>query len=435
MVEFGSFTADEFDSARTPAKGVLLAILMVVILSGILPYFSFFIRGLTWIIWIVIWWILYSFSKELPLGRLLRPAGPYLLWLAFYLTWALIVSPNTDLAFAFKVMLTTTTLGLCMAILTAKPFYLRTFASAVQFAVIGNVVVFVLILKSAKVAAVVQAVAQNTDTFEVGISRFGGLWGNPNMAGYICLVATLLSVLAVPWIAWLGRLSCLPLLYLAASRKSLVLYVAILLLYLLVVQSRKVKFWLVAASAVFFLAMAFLLNDGLRTQSQSLSENATVSRLTDLTETATSQMGGETRLDLFHRWTTVLAAEPWYGYGLMAMAGTQYDEKNPEKVVTKGIFPLGTHNTYLGVLVDVGPVGFIGFILIMLHYARKCLSTRTDPITQWVLLSFLMCNVIILFVSHNHLFCFEGKIAFTLFFLLPSSAGLRQLGQWQAEST
>lgn len=435
MGEFGSNTSDEFDPARTPAKGVLLAILMVVILSGALPYLSYFVRSLTWVIWIAIWWLIYSFSKELPLGRLIRPAVPYLLWLSFYLIWALIVSPNTDIAFAFKLILTTTTLGFCMAILTAKPFYLRTFASAVQFALVANVLTFVLILKSAKIAAVVQAVAQNTDAFEVGVSRFGGLWGNPNMAGYICLVATLLSVLAVPWIAWLGRLSCLPLLYLAASRKSLVLYVAILLLYLLVVQARKVRFWLVASSAVCFLAMAFLLNDGLRTQSQALSENATISRLTDLTETTTTQMGGETRLDLFHRWTTVLAAEPWYGYGLMAMAGTQYDDKNPEKVVSKGIFPLGTHNTYLGVLVDVGPIGFIGFILIMLHYARKSLSTRTDPTTQWVLLSLLMCNVIILFVSHNHLFCFEGKIAFTLFFLLPSSVGLRQLGQWQAEST
>ncbi|MDP1831453.1 MAG: O-antigen ligase family protein [Geothrix sp.] len=420
--------------ARTPIKGILLAVLMVIILSGALPIFSYFFRSLTWLIWIAIFGIIYRFSKELPLLRLISPAGPYLIWLFFYLIWALIVSPNTNLAYAFKVALTTTTLGLCMAILTAKPVYLRTFASAVQFAVIGNVITLVLILWSAKFAALVQTVAPRADTFQVGITRFGGLWGNPNMAGYICLVATILSVLAIPWIAWLGRLSCLPLLYLAESRKSLILYVLILLLYLVVVQRRNIKFWLVALSAVFFLSMAFVLNDGLRAKAHSVSKNPAVSRLTDLSEEATTQSGGETRLALLQQWTTVLSAAPWYGYGLQAMAGAIHDEKNPEKVVSKGLFPLGTHNTYLGLLVEVGPVGFIGFILVMLYYARLCLVTPVDPIARWVLMSFLLCNGIILFVSQDHLFCFEGKIAFTLFFLLPSSPGLRQMGRWRTES-
>jgi O-antigen ligase len=411
----------------TPWKAIALATLMTLILGGALPLFSFFLRGFTWLIWIAILLLIGLFSRELPVPRLMRPLLPYLLWLCFYLGWAAIVAPVPDFAFAAKVIVTTAILGACMAILTARPQYLRVWASAAQFAVVLNLLVLLLILGSAWFGNLLMAVTQRTDGFELGVSRFGGLWGNPNMSGYICLVATILSVVAVPWIAWLGRLSCLPLLWLSASRKSMLLYVLIFLLYLLIVQARNLRFWVASLTLVAAVTISLVLSDGLRARSKAAPGNATVARLVDLREADTSSRGGETRVDLLHHWTTLLAAEPWYGYGLKAMAGTLYDENDPEKVVTKGLFPLGTHNTYLGVLIEVGPIGFLAFVLVLLHYAWASLATRGSPITRWVLSSFLLCNLIILFVSHNHLFSFEGKLTFTLFFLLPTCLGLREL--------
>lgn len=412
----------------TPLKGLVLAFFMWIILSGTLPFFSYYLRGTTWGIWVVIYAILFSFSRELPLRRLMLPILPYLIWLVFYLVWALIVSPVTDIAFALKVAITTSTLACCMAVLTAKPLYLRSLANFAQFAVAANLALFYAFTHSGRVSNLVIEVTQHSEAFITGTTRYGGFYGNPNMVGYICLVAIILSVMAVPWVAWMGRLCSLPLFYLAASRKSAILFICIFILYLLIVQRRNYKFWLASGSIVFLLGMSYLLNDSLKAKSFSSPQDPILARLMDVQEKDTEERGGETRLDLLHKWTANLAGEPWYGYGLQAMAGTIYDEKDPEKVVLKGVYPLGTHNTYLGVWVDIGPIGFIAFLLMLAHYARKCLLTGGDPITRWVLTSFLLVNLATLMVSHNHLFCFEGKVSFTLFFILPSCYGLRAMG-------
>jgi len=434
MAEANLIDSFENESPKTPLKGVVLAILMMVILSGSLYLLSFLFRSFTWLIWGMIYVIIYLFSKELPLRRLMVPVMPYLIWLYCYLVWGLIVSPLTDIPFAAKVAVTTTTLAACMAILTAKPHYLRTFANAAQFAVVANVLALFLMLHSQRFSDFVLASTQRTEAYELGVSRFAGLWGNPNMAGYICLIATILSILATRWIAWIGRLSCLPLLYLTASRKSMIIYFVILFLYLVIVQRRNFKFWVLSAATAASLVLAFALSNGLRAKSQSAQKDPTIIRLMDWQETETVGRGGETRVDLLHHWTTRLSSEPWYGYGLQAMAGTMYDEKNHNKVVSKGVFPMGTHNTYLGILIDIGPLGFIAFILVLIHYGKLCLVSGRDTTSQWVLTSLLVCNTIILFVSHSHLFCFEGKVVFTLLFLLPTAPGLRELGRWKTQT-
>jgi O-antigen ligase len=138
-------------------------------------------------------------------------------------------------------------------------------------------------------------------------------------------------------------------------------------------------------------------------------------------------------VDLLRDWLTVVSAEPWYGYGLQAMAGTVVNEKDPTQVVRQGLFPYGTHNTYLGVWIDVGPVGFFAFLLMMAHYAKVSLFSRGSPTTRWALVSLLMCNLVILIVSHSHLFSFEGKCAFLLLFLLPGCSGLVARRRWQTQ--
>jgi len=248
------------------------------------------------------------------------------------------------------------------------------------------------------------------------------------MVGYMCLIILIMGFLAAPWAAWAGRITAIPLLYLAVSRKSIILLVLIIFMYLLVVKRREFKFWLMAFVLVVAGGITLTLADGLRAQSKQANENPIFARLMDLEEKDTAMRGGETRKDLLHHWVTIINEEPWYGYGLHSMAGNLFDENDPEKVLFRGRFPLGTHNTYLGVWVETGLVGLIAFLAAMIHYVRKCLTSGKLPITKWVLISLMLVNLIFLMVSHNHLFCFEGKIIFTMFFLLPSSYGLKALG-------
>jgi O-antigen ligase len=365
----------------------------------------------------------------LPLGHLLIPFLPYFVWLCFYLTWGLIVSPITDIGFASKTVVTTIILATCMAVLTSKPHYLRTFANCVQFSVVANLLVWALLPWSSILSTVVMRLGALTEADWLGYNRFGGMLGNANMLGYICLIATILSVLAVPWIAWIGRLSCLPILYLSASRKSTILYLVIIALYVVIIQRRNIKFWVAAVVLVCSSAMFLLVSDGLRAKSQLTTEDPFISRIIDLEEKSSRLSGETTRVDLLQNWLSVLRDEPWYGYGLQTMSGTQYVEGHPDIVLAKAPYPTGTHNTYLGVWIDIGPVGLLAFILMMLHYTRMCLSTNREPITKWILVSLLVVNLAFLFVSHNHLFSFEGKVSFALFLLLPSCAGLMGLGQ------
>jgi len=412
-------------------NGMLLAFLLGFILCGGFYFLSSFNRQVGWAVWLIIVWLLFSFSRELPLGRLVRPAGPYLLWLYFFLTWGIIVSPITDWAYAAKVAITTTILAFCTGILASKPYYLRAFANFAQAGAVVNLVVLIGMAQSTRFATLVMATVAHNLSYVFGSTRYGGMWGNANMVGCVSVAFLILSVLATPWIAWVGRLSCLPLLYYSASRKSAVIFVLLILLYLLIVKRRDFRFWLGLGTLTFSLALTFILSAGLRAKSHLAREDANISRVMDIQEKETAQKGDVTRLSLLHQWLTALTLEPWYGYGMEAMAGTHYDENDPEKIVFKGLFPLGTHNTFLGVWVETGAAGFITFVLMIGYYAWKHLSAKGDPVSRWVMVTFLASNLISLVFMHTILFCFEGKILFTLFFMLPDCAGLRDFQRWR----
>jgi O-antigen ligase len=426
MVEFGSAGAFAAESGRTPFKGVVLAGLMTLLLGGGLPLCFLLFGSLAWLFWVITLFILFLFSMELPLGRLLGPLVPYLAWLCFYLIWGLIIAPDNDWNFVLKTLATTLIIAASMAVLTSRPQYLRTFATAAQFAVLGNLLVLFFMARNPGFARLVDSVSLDAGQFELGVSRFGGLWGNPNMAGYVCVVTTVLSALASRWIGWIGRLACLPLIYLTASRKALILFLLVCLIYLVVVQRRNFKFWLLSVTGAIILAIAFALSSGLQDSSRAAASDPHIARLMDLQEKATAQ-GGDTRVGLLKDWLAKVGAEPWHGYGLQAMAGNRLDPVNPDNILRYGVFPVGTHNTYLGIWIDIGPIGLAVFLLMMGYYAKLTLSSQGPPIARWVLMSLLMCNLVILVVSHTHLFSFEGKCAFLLFFLLPSCRGLREL--------
>lgn len=433
MADIGNGGSGWGASRGTPFKGILLSILMTILLGGALPLCFLLFGRLTWLFWCLTGGCIALYARELSLRRLLRPVLPYLAWLCFYLVWGLIIAPVNDFAFAAKTLATTLVLAISMAILTSRPESLRTFACIVQFAVVGNLLVLALMTRYSVVADTVALVSSDVGRFDMPDSRFGGLWGNPNMAGYVCLVVTILSVFARPLFAWIGRLSCLPLLYLTSSRKAAILYLLIALLYLFLVQRRNLRFWVGALTTVTALVIAFVLSSGLQATSRRAASDRHISRILDVTEKDTAERGGMTRVDLLKDWIRVVSVEPWYGYGLQAMVGDVVDPKHPSLVVRQGLFPTGAHNTYLGVWIDIGPVGFFAFLLMLAHYAKASLFSRGSPTTRWALISLLICNLVILVVSHSHLFSFEGKCAFLLFFLLPTCPALMKPRRWQAQ--
>ncbi len=415
------------DSPWLALGGSAMAFLMGLVLAGALPFLSYFFRGFTWMVWMLALMILVSTAMRLKYSRLLAPMAPYMAWFSFYFIWGLIVAPSRDYPFAIKAWVITLLLGGAVALLTSSAKALRSFANAAQFAVAANLLLLFLIPLSSKVASVIFAVTQRSGMLNMeGTGRYGGMWGNPNVGGYIALLVVILSVFATPWLAWMGRLCSVPIIYLTASRRAGLFFVFVLVLYLLIVKRKDLRWWFGGIVTAVFLVIAFSLSQAMRHQVRSASSRGALSRMLDVEEKNTAARGGTTRLDLFEEWSSQLDQEPWYGYGMQAMAGTRVDD-DTMKVVGLGRVMLGTHNTYLGVWIDIGPVGFFAFLVVIYHYARRSLTYRGGPQVKWALVSLCLVNLTYLFFSHSLLFSFEGQLAFALMFLLPVSPALAEI--------
>ena len=405
-------------------KGALLTVIMALIAGGFLPVFSMLFRPATWCIWIIVFIIVCLCARRLPLLRLVQPALPYYLWLLGFLVWGLIVSPVPNYLFGFKVAVTTLLIAFAMAVVTSEFRFLSLFANLMQWIVGANVALIPLMAVSPAVRNFISTAALGGEAYEPGITRFSGFWDNPNMAGYMCLIAILLSIWARPLAAWVGRLGALPVIYYAASRKSLLLLALMLLLNIVIVQRHHLNRMFLLLVIPVLAAIGLMISGGLAREARSdLAGDANVTRLMDITESNTAQAGGGTRVDLLHEWIQTAKGAPWFGYGFGAMAG-RIDVYG--RVIDPHLPVAGSHNTYVGVMVEVGLVGFVGFLLVLLHYSRIYLSVRGPTDVRWALLSFLACNTIILFVSHSHLFSFEGKTIYALFFLLPVCPALKE---------
>lgn len=424
MVQVGMLETDADSRQKRDGKGYILAVLMALIASGLLPVFSSYFRPSTWIIWVTLFFIIILFSRDLPLAFLLKPIIPYYIWLLCFIVWGLIVSPVPAFGIGLKVVVATFVIAMAMAIITSKILYLKIFSNAMQYIAFGNVLLFLIMMYSPKVGHILEKAVMSRPDFEPGISRFPGFWGNPNMAGYMCLIIIVLSVWATPLIAWLGRFSSLSIIYLSASRKSMLLLLLLIVLNIVIVQRHDLKKIFTWAMMAFMLASVFLLSDSVMRKARTrVASDSNIARLLDVTESRTVQMGGETRVDLLQEWLQVASREPWYGYGFGAMAG-RLDSKG--RVINYRLPIAGSHNTYVGVYIEAGAIGAITFLLVLFYYARTYLLFRGANMIRWALLALLACNIVILFVSHNHLFSSEGEVVYALFFLLPTCPSLRR---------
>jgi len=397
----------------------MLALLLIPVWSGALSIIGN-ISGIGLrAIWLLFCFLLFYLSQTIPIKRLLYPMWPYLAWLFCYLALGLVVSPNRTLPLALTIGFYTIVFASAISILTSKQEYLKLFANCAQWVLVINIIFLLLVIRYPDLQSIAASEPPTGEVFEIAKERFAGLWGNPNMAGYVCIISILLSTWATRWVSWLGRFSGIAIVYLSASRKAALLLGVVLLLNMLIVQRRNTKAWVILGIGV--VATTLLLVFGNRLLGRSVSNLASdrkIARIIDFSEKDTE---GGTRVDLLKSWLPIAARAPWYGYGLGAMGGSQPRSANPRKELDE----TGTHNTYLGIWVDVGPVGLLAFLVVFAGYIYRYLRSKFVPEVRWALLSLMICNVLILTVSHSHLFCAEGIMAFSLFFLLPTSPALQ----------
>jgi O-antigen ligase len=402
-----------------PGKIYLLAILTIPILSGALPVIGKQLGSGLRIYWLVYCLALFIGARSLPMLRLLHPMLPYLSWLACFLALGIVVSPTPVMPMAITIIFYTIISAITMAIFTYRSSYLRIFANSTQWVLLLNIIFLVLVIRYPNLQTIVTPDTTVADAYEVAHERFTGLWGNPNMAGYVCIIAIILSVWATRWLAWTGRLSGIFIIYLTASRKAAILIAIIFFMNIIIVQRKNLKSWALLGMGLLILITPVLFEN--RTMMNTISKLSTdrkISRMVDISEKRTG--GDESRVDLFKQWLPVVSAAPWYGYGLGSMAGYDPHSQAPRKE----LYSIGTHNTYIGIWVDVGFFGFAGFMVIFLFYVFKYCRSKFSPSIQWALLALMTTNVLILTVSHSHLFCAEGIMAFSLFFLLPTCPAL-----------
>jgi len=407
------------ESKTIPWQYLLLGLLIVPMWSGALSIIGDHSGIALRALWLFLCVLLFLISKSLPMTRLLFPMWPYLAWLFCYLTLGLVVSPNRTLPLAFTIGFYTVIFASVIAIFTSKPQYLRLFANCAQWALIINIIFLFLVIRYPGLQTIIASEPTTGEVYELTKERFAGLWGNPNMAGYVCIISILLSTWASRWLAWLGRFSGVAIIYLSASRKASLLLVLILLLNMVIVQRRNIKAWVFLA--IGFVGVTLLLVFGNRFMGSSMSNIASDRKIARIIDFSEKDTDSGTRVDLLKTWLPIAGRAPWYGYGLGAMGGSQPRSAKPRKELDE----TGTHNTYLGIWVDVGPIGFIAFLSVFVGYIYKYIKSRFTPTVRWALLSLMISNVLILTVSHSHLFCAEGIIAFSLFFLFPTSPALQ----------
>jgi O-antigen ligase len=410
-----------FEASKRPAlKYYLLALAVMPMFSGVLPIIGrvsvFGLRGL----WLSFCVLVFAIGWSLPMRRLMNPMVPYLGWLLAYLTLGVLASPVPSLPRATTMFFYTVVFSTTMAIFSSRPDRLRLFANSAQWILFFNLLFLLLVIKDPSYQSIVNPTIDIGDAYMADKERFAGLWGNPNMAGYVCIIAIILSTWATRWIAWIGRVSGVTIIYYSASRKSFLILLIIIVLNLILVQRKNIRLWImIAVGALALLLLSLFGSRFLGSSVSKLSQDQKISRMVDLTEKNESEDGS--RVDLFKRWLPIAAKAPWYGYGLGSMAGSDPNAKTPRKE----LFSTGTHNTYLGLWIDIGPLGLVSFLCVFGYYIYKALVARYSPPVRWSLLSLMICNVLILTVSHSHLEAAEGLIAFSLLFLLPSCPALK----------
>ncbi|WLT30169.1 O-antigen ligase [Geothrix sp. PMB-07] len=403
-----------------------MVIILTIMIEGALPSIIYVSsRNTLWLVWAIFFTCIIILGLQLWLPRLIRPALPLVAWLTIYICWGTLAAPYPILASGLRLWFRFLCIIGAMAIVTSHPRRFRFFANATQWGLLGNLLVTMWLISFPEYQQHPFFLRINAT---LGSDRFAGLWGNANEAGLAALFLLVLSFWASRWIAWLGRISGVLIIYLTASRTAFWIAIMLALLYLIFAASKKRKVQAVLVATVLLLFGVGFLSSSKGGGFSFIKESPTLSRVLDLSESKTRERGEESRMDLAKQWLPFIAREPWYGYGLYSAEG----DESKETLTRRGFPGQGTHNLYMALFVDAGWVGLLTFLAtIAFHISR----TRQQPLEPSVhRMLFALCFILLAFSLANHqmLTDFTGWIGFSLLFLLPMSPALRDLDHFDS---
>jgi O-antigen ligase len=414
--------ADDSLRGTGPAYATLI-IVLAIMLGGIFPaIFILFSQTAVWLVWSFLWIAIIILWIKLPVIRLMRPMTPMIVWLLGYIIWGIMSATYPILDSGFRLAFRFITIALTIAIITSHPKNLSLFAEASQWVLVLNLIVTFILMTFPQYQSLPMFTRLNVESYT---DRFAGLWGDANEAGLVSLIILVLSYWARPWIAWMGRICGVLIIYLTVSRTATWILVGLLVFHFMVSLNRKTQlkiliFFVVLLSGFFCFAKYKNLDPV-----AIVANNPTVSRVMDITEAKTRAEGIDSRVDLMARWMSLASKEPWYGYGLYSLEG----DESHETWTHRGFPSAGTHNLYLGLYIDAGLVGLSTFLLLI---GYQLINIYRAPLPAKVLRAiFSLCFVALVFANANHqlIMAYPGWIAFSLIFLLPYSPALRPSNQ------
>lgn len=400
-----------------------LAILVAIMLSGGFQDLFPASKALRWTSLTLMGLLLASLASRLPIARQLRPLTPFAVWLTCYFIWGTVVSPIPALSLCFKTAFYVCLIATTMAVLTHSPAGFRALANYLQLGLAMNLATALLLIAHPEYQHIIDPQISVASQKLLTSQRFAGLWGNPNQAGFAVVFIMLLSKWAAPAFKWGGRLCGLGLLYFTASRQAVLLLLLITGLFIAMKAVRNRKL-----TATFVLALSILgiTIFGLSGSNTPLkTDNPTINRLIDISESETKAKGEKSRGDYLMMWKPYLLNAPWYGYGLGAMCGS--DTPFQVNRLRTDVPLTGIHNLYLGIWIDVGLLGLLTFLVIVGRQAFRAMkqSALAAP-DRWALASLAIVVLVDSLVKHSLLFDMPGIASYALFFILPSSRALHQ---------
>lgn len=396
----------------------VLTVLLCIMLGGVFPAIvGSFGQAADYGMWILLWALLASFCMELPLHRLLKPATPLVAWMALYICWGIMAADYPIFTEGYRLAFRFGSIAAAMAVVTSRPERLRMFANALQWVLVLNLAVTVLLMARPEYQGLGLLARMNVD---LEADRFAGFWGNANQAGLVALLILVLSRWASPWQGRIGQVCGLAIIYLTESRTATWISVTLAVLYVVFAARRRVKLNLLLAVLVLAAGGLFALKSSGASLRTVVANNPTLSRVLDVSESKNEQAAGGSRLTVVKDWLRLVPSEPWYGYGLYTLFGGESSESVPRP----GFPVVGPHNLYLGILLDVGLGGLLSFLAVIGFQLRRIRRLPLVPGARHVLFAF--CFIILVFSNFNHdmLTDYAGWIAYSLLFLLPASKAL-----------
>ncbi|MDR3669585.1 MAG: O-antigen ligase family protein [Holophaga sp.] len=403
---------------RLDLRSQVLTGILCVMLGGVFPAFVLLLGHTADLaVWILTWVLLASFWLERPLLRLLLPAAPLLAWVACYIAWGVMAADYAIFDEGYRLAFRFGTVAAAMAVVTSRPERLRRFANAMQWVLLLNLAVTVLLMtrpeyQSNPLFATLQV--------DVESDRFAGMWGNANQAGLVSLMVLVLSHWAAPLRARMGQACGLLIIYLTASRTATWISVTLAVVYLLFGASRRFRLNALLAVLVLGTGALFALRVGGTSLASAVRNNPTLSRVLDVSESRTEKAGQGSRMQVLKDWLRLVPAEPWYGYGLY----TLYGGESTESVKRPGFPVYGPHNLYLGIFLDVGGAGLLAFLAVVGFQLGRIRRAPLLPPARRVLLAFGFIILVFSNFNHNMLTDYAGWIAYSLLFLLPDCPAL-----------